>query len=287
MIKYANPDLSSQVYDMWKTVFGDPDSYMQIYFREKYRDENTLVYIQDDKPVSSLQMLPITFTFHHREIDAAYYSGLCTLPECRKKGFMSALIKKSFSELYDRKIPLALLVPQGEELISFYEPYGFVKTFEAGNFMPPLPQNTSDDLTEDYKHFDNFFRNRDMTVQKNIDDFRVVIEEARLFDFPLKKSLPGMARVIDAAKLLQIFAEQNIEKSFSISVVDVMLKHNNVNFVVSNGKLKKSNDKEDVHFDVDASQLAQLLLGFQIDKMTIPARNIFPKKEPILGYMLE
>lgn len=287
MIKYANPDISSQVYDMWKIVFGDSNSYMEIYFREKYRDENTLVYLQNDKPVSSLQMLPVSFTFHNREIDVAYYSGLCTLPEWRNKGFMAALIEKSFTELYNRNIPLAILVPQSEDLISFYEPYGFTKTFDAGNYMPPLPQNACNHLTEEYGLFDKFFRNRDMTVQKTIDEFRVILEEAKLFDFPPKKSLLGMSRVIDAAALLKIFAEQNIEKTFSIKISDDFIEHNNAQYIVTNGNLENSEEEQDIHFDVDVSQLAQILLGFRIEEMATPFPAVFPKKEPLLGYMLE
>ncbi|HBK95633.1 MAG TPA: GNAT family N-acetyltransferase, partial [Porphyromonadaceae bacterium] len=36
---------------MWKTVFGDSDEYMEIYFREKYRNENTLIYFESGKAV--------------------------------------------------------------------------------------------------------------------------------------------------------------------------------------------------------------------------------------------
>lgn len=287
MIKYANSEISLQVYDMWKIVFGDSDLYMEIYFREKYRDENTLVYLQKNTPVSSLQMLPVSFTFHNREIDVAYYSGLCTLPEWRGRGFMAALIEKSFTELYNRNIPLAVLVPQSEDLISFYKPYGFTKTFDAGIYIPPLPQNIDNHLTEEYSLFDKFFRSRDMTVQKTIDEFRVILEEAKLFDFPPKKSLLGMSRVIDAAALLKIFAEQNIEKSFSIKVSDAFIEHNNVQYVVTNGKLEDSEEEQDIHFEVEVSQLAQILLGFRIDEMATPFPAVFPQKKPLLGYMLE
>ncbi|HMM17459.1 MAG TPA: GNAT family N-acetyltransferase, partial [Petrimonas sp.] len=90
MIHYADNTTRQQVYDMWKTVFGDSDEYMEIYFREKYRNENTLIYFESGKAVSSLQMLPFDFSFHGSEIPVAYFSGLCTLPEARKKGFMGA-----------------------------------------------------------------------------------------------------------------------------------------------------------------------------------------------------
>lgn len=287
MIEYANSSMRPHVYQMWKIVFGDPDSYMQLYFREKYRDENTLVFVENNQPVSSLQMLPITFTFHRKEISAAYYSGLCTLPEWRKKGYMAVLIEKSFAELYSKNVPLAILVPQSEELLSFYEPHGFTQTFCAGQYMPPLPRQVDGDLSGSYAQFDVFFRNRDMTVQKSMDDFRVILEEAQLFDFPPKKSLLGMARVINAETLLQIFAQQNSDKIFSIKINDRVLPQNMAQFAVKQGTVIRSNQKETIHFDVDISLLAQLLLGFQTEKLPQPFANIFPQKEPLIGYMLE
>lgn len=117
---------------MWKTVFGDPDAYMDIYFRDKYRNENTLVYIEDGKPVASLQMLPYMFTFCEKEIPIAYISGACTLPAYRGKGYMSALLKQSFQEMRKRNIPLTLLVPQDAGLMEFYAPFGFAQAFDAG-----------------------------------------------------------------------------------------------------------------------------------------------------------
>ena len=87
MIRYADDTNKQQVYDMWKTVFGDPDEYMEIYFREKYRNENTLIYMKDGKAVSSLQLLSYQFTFCEKEIPVIYLSGVSTLPEYRGKGY--------------------------------------------------------------------------------------------------------------------------------------------------------------------------------------------------------
>jgi hypothetical protein len=35
-----------QVWDMWKRCFGDPDDYMELYFRHKYRPEDTLLCME-------------------------------------------------------------------------------------------------------------------------------------------------------------------------------------------------------------------------------------------------
>ena len=64
MIHFADDSTKQAVRDMWKICFGDPDAYMNIYFNHKYRNENTLIYIQDQKPVASLQMLFFNFTFY-------------------------------------------------------------------------------------------------------------------------------------------------------------------------------------------------------------------------------
>lgn len=80
MIKYADNSLAPQVRNMWKTVFDDPDAYMDVYFRDKYRNENTLVYIENDKAVASLQMLPHTFTFAEKKFPQRIFRELARCP---------------------------------------------------------------------------------------------------------------------------------------------------------------------------------------------------------------
>src|SRR5574344_1225148 len=96
MIKLADNSTKGAVWDMWKAVFGDPDSYMELYFRTKYSNDNTLIYFENEKPVASLQMLKFNFTFYGDELPIYYLSGVCTLPEARRKGYMDKLIIESF-----------------------------------------------------------------------------------------------------------------------------------------------------------------------------------------------
>jgi hypothetical protein len=49
MIQFAEDSTKQEVWDMWKKVFGDSDDYMEIYFRHKYRNENTLIYFDNGK----------------------------------------------------------------------------------------------------------------------------------------------------------------------------------------------------------------------------------------------
>ncbi|HBK30110.1 MAG TPA: GNAT family N-acetyltransferase [Porphyromonadaceae bacterium] len=283
MIQYADATVRPQVRRMWKDVFGDTDAFLDLYFRDKYRDDRTLVYIEEGAVVASLQLLPYDFSFCGTEIPAAYYSGVCTLPEARGKGYMSALMKASLFELQRKNIALALLVPAEQELTSFYGSFGFSTTFDAGNIDLPSLKELSGrwpgDLFGAYREFDSWFRANDMTVQKSFDDFRVIMEDSRLFDFPAARSLPGMARVIDAGSLLRIFEKAYPDISIALSITDSLLERNCIEFAA--GKCR------DVPYPVDIAGLAQLLLGYHTSEKAEPLRAAFPEKTPQMHFMLE
>ena len=291
MIEFADDNTKQQVWDMWKTVFGDSDDYMEIYFRTKYKNENTLLYFEGDKAVASLQMLPFDFTFCGVEVPVLYLSGVSTLPDYRKKGYMDQLILKSFEVALDRGYPLMLLVPQEEWLLKFYDKYGFAQTFDPGNeeftLLGDMRELIEHDIQSAYKEFDNHFRKQDVTVQKTFDDFLAIAEEAKLFDYPTKKSLIGMARVIDAEKLLSVFAEQYSEKEFSLEVKDDILHLNNGFYSAVDGKLIKGSTDKINKLQADIRLLAQLLLGYHTSELEEPLKTLFSEKNPQIHYMME
>ncbi|MDR0422047.1 MAG: GNAT family N-acetyltransferase [Proteiniphilum sp.] len=289
MIRFADAATRQQVREMWKTVFDDDDDYMKIYFRRKYRDENTLLYMDGERVAASLQMLPYRFTFCGTEIPVVYLSGVSTLPEYRKRGYMRQLMMRSFEVAVRRDVPLMLLVPQEEGLLGFYERYGFAQAFDAGEAEQPslrgLTAKYPGDLHAAFREFDGLFRRKDMTVQKSFDDFRAIVEEAALYDFPPVRSLTGMARVINAGRLLSIFAGRYGQQSFSISVHDGLIKGNSVIFRVAVGGGDASAAAPTLAADVGV--LAQLLLGYHTSERPEPFNVLFPEKRPQLHFMLE
>lgn len=276
---------------MWKSCFGDPDNYMELYFRDKYRPENTLLYMEGAKAAASLQMLHYRFTFHGAEIPVIYLSGVCTLPAYRRKGYTRALLIEGFREAVRREVPLMFLVPQEKWLVGLYAKYGFALTFDAGTRdLPSLKELVArhpGNMKAAYHEFDRHFRGQDMTVQKTFDDFKTIVEEGALFDFPVKRNLVGMARVIDAGRLLSEFASQNKEVSFNIRVRDELLEHNNRVWAVSGGRAagEMLPGVPDVH--VDIGNLARLLLGYHTATEEAPYPGLFPEKTPAMHFMLE
>ncbi|NLJ01125.1 MAG: GNAT family N-acetyltransferase [Bacteroidales bacterium] len=285
MIQLANNSSRQQVWNMWKRCFGDPDNYMELYFRDKYRPENTLLYMEGTTAVASLQMLDYKFSFHGKEIPVIYLSGVCTLPEYRKRGYTRALLIEGFNVAKRRGVPLMLLVPQEKWLMELYAKYGFARAFDPGTAeLPSLKELMSKhrwNLREAYNEFDRYYRKQDMTVQKTFDDFKAIVDEGALFDFPPKKNLIGMARVIDAQYLLSLFDEGYKGKPFAISVKDELIEENNIALPA------QAEATGHVAIQVDIGDLAQLLLGYHTGEREEPYSKIFPEKSPVMNFMLE
>ena len=291
MIQFADDRTKQQVWDMWKTVFGDPDEYMEVYFGHKYRNEQTLLYMEGEKAVASLQMLPYRFTFCDTEIPVIYLSGVATLPEARKRGYAGQLVIRSLEIAREKDVPLVLLVPQEEGLLQFYDKFGFAKTFDAGtDELPSLKELTEQhagDMRAAYRAFDACFRRKDMTLQKTYSDFQAIVEEARLFDFPQKKKLPGMARIIDAERLCNLFAGRYAHQSFSFVVKDELLEENNGAITLFDGSANTDGYFIEPVLHVEIKELTPLLLGYHTSELEEPLRTIFPEKQPGMHFMLE
>lgn len=96
-----------------------------------------------------------------------------------------------------------------------------------------------------------------------------------------------MARVINAQRLLSLFADQYPQKSFSIAVRDELLKNNNATYTVTDGKVGERHPVTGPTLTVGIRELAQLLLGYHTSEKAEPFNTLFPEKEPQMHFMLE
>ena len=273
MIRFADSKDKPAIRQMWKLCFDDSEEFMDLYFREKYKSENTLVYSCDEKIVSSLQMLPYTITFYGKKIPFYYLSGLCTLPEYRSKGFMKRLIEAAHHEMKKRKIPLAVLIPAEKELFHFYEQFGYEQVFEADEKLIPLKKIlTEHPIIEDaYTVFDLNFQQKDFCVQKTMDDFKTIVDEYKIDGCPPKTNLSGMARIIDAEYLFNLYKESVSASGLKLSLLNL-------------GELSSIKSNE---LKADVRILCRLLFGFKTKELDENFQLLFPERQPIMNLMLE
>lgn len=283
MINFANSKTTKFVRQMWKICFGDNDDYINLYFSKVYNENNTLIYLEGDTITASLQMLPYTINFYGESVPFYYLAGLCTLPEHRRKGYMEQLIFKSYELMKNRNIPLAILIPAEKWLFSFYEKYGFEQISDGSIYELPSIKDILDssvDLQKAYRVFDKTFNTKNLSIQKSYEDFEIIIEDAKLEDFPPKYNLASMAYIIDTEYMLNIYAKKNNTLDFTVQTT------NNLKYHISNGEARLTNTKG-YDFNADNKLLTRLLFGYKTDSLNAPYKNLFPNQQVNINLMLE
>lgn len=96
----------------------------------------------------------------------------------------------------------------------------------------------------------------------------------------------GMARIIHAQKMLDIFAAKYKELDFSIGLTDKQVAGNNGYYLLHNGKCEKvaSPSKTD-HIELTIQQLTQVLLGYRLEEQPECFR-CFADQYPYMSLML-
>lgn len=239
MIRFTNSNDIKPLKKLWKICFGDSDEYIDLHFSEKYKDENTLIYWENNKIVAALYMTPYCFRFYGELIPFYYLAGLSTLSEYRSKGFMSKLIKESFEVMKNRNIPLCGLVPAEEWLFNYYSKYGFTTIFNENDTNINLKEILSNNIEDAFLLFEKQYQQADFTVLKNFEDFKTLVKDLKADNYPIKRNLKGMARAIVPINLLQIYAEKNLDKELAITVEDE-------HYIIENGKVTQGNFSDNI-----------------------------------------
>ena len=126
MIRQGKDTDKETLMQLWKWCFPrDSEDFVRFYFDKVYANEETLVYVEDEQPVASLQMIPFQIKTGENIFLGGYISGAMTHPDYRKKEYMSQLMNASFDEMQKKGYDYTFLIPQEKWLIQMYEKFGF------------------------------------------------------------------------------------------------------------------------------------------------------------------
>ncbi|NDV45439.1 GNAT family N-acetyltransferase [Paludibacter sp. 221] len=290
MIRFADKTTEPEIRRMWEACFDDSPAFVDFYFSEKYRNENTLLYSEGGAAVASLQMIPYQFSFYGEEVSSLYISGACTLPEWRNRGYMGKLLSEAFGAMRKKHIPLSILIPAEDWLYGYYARYGYAAVFEKDEEFIPLKEIISasgGNMDKAYLQFDSLFRNKDFCVQKTKTDFTAIVKDAELDGFPPKSDLSGMARVIDAEKLIGMYAKGYRGNPFSFELQDSAIPDNNGVFHIEGNGLMKFDKGAQFDEKLTVRQLCRLLFGFHLEQLSGDIVTHFQPHSPCMNLMLE
>ena len=131
MVERANKKDFPQLKQMWKTVFCDTDSYIELFFSEFAHINNTYVFRKKGEICAMAYALSAPLiSANGTEIKARYICGIATKKECRNKGMASKLLYKILEDAKAAGVDVCYLIPAEKSLFSYYERFGFTeKTF--------------------------------------------------------------------------------------------------------------------------------------------------------------
>ena len=367
MICYADNVLKKEVIHIWKACFpNDSEDFINFYFKDKYKNENTLVYLEEGKAIACLQMLPYRMTFYSDTILTAYISGAATLPEHQNKGIMKKLLRFAFDEMDKKNIPLSTLIPQEQWLIRFYEKIGYEMAFYYNELQIQPTKSSNQNLDKSiqiktienqelktaYTYYAQHLSKTQLCIQKSFDDFKAICilyqlengqillayknntligigfvneenemitvkdlftsdnhvrntmleyiritypqkeikyqQPANINDIKLDK---GMARIINAESLLQLYAKAHPDFSFTIIIKDNDRANNNKHFEIKTGQcntlpIPAQQYQNQIHIETDIKNLCKIIMGQDIHPYFKEKKNILHPL-PYMNLMLE
>ena len=108
---------------LWKEGFKDDDKYIDFFFSNRFKPENTFVYMENGSPVSMASVFNAKLYLNSVFLPAGYIYAVTTLPVHQGKGFSTAILEH-INKIY----PTTFLVPLAGAL-NFYEKRGFTPAF--------------------------------------------------------------------------------------------------------------------------------------------------------------
>lgn len=100
-----------------------------------------------------------------------------------------------------------------------------------------------------------------------------------------KGDILGMARIINAEKMLQIYATQHPELELSFNLVDNFIEENNAFYSMKSGKIKRGETTE-TSLKISIQQLTQGLMGYKVEQLPKEI-SALSKQSPYMSLMLD
>ncbi|MFC2674435.1 MAG: GNAT family N-acetyltransferase, partial [Prevotella melaninogenica] len=171
----------------------------------------------------------------------AYISGVSVREEYRKQNMGNNLMSQAHFRLYHKDVVFASLIPAEEWLYDWYSRCGYTR-----NITCTLPPADVDNM--DFSTFDRWQRAKDCVLLHDEEGFDIIKEDYRISqsiepDACVEmKDIPGMIRIINAEKALQLFANHHPEHTENIRVYnDSDIPMNNIYFEIKHGHVVRTN----------------------------------------------
>ena len=151
-IRYAVKKDLENIKDIWNYCFGDEEAFVNYYFNNKYKPENTIIIEENDELMSSLQLNQYKINLNNKVYDTSYIVGVSTYPNARGKGYMKDIMDFSLNELYKKQQLVSLLMPIDYRL---YKKYGYEHCYDQLEYKLNIEELKQFKIAGDFEKINN------------------------------------------------------------------------------------------------------------------------------------
>jgi predicted acetyltransferase len=124
MITTATKRMIPELKKLWKLCFHDEDNYIDFYYKNRFIEKETLVYLMKEKVVAMLTIMPGFVVHHKSQQPVRYVYAVATHPDHRRHGYSAALLEYA-NETSGNDYVGTFLVPASQSLFRYYEALGY------------------------------------------------------------------------------------------------------------------------------------------------------------------
>ena len=151
-IRYAIEKDLENIKDIWNYCFGDEEGFVNYYFDNKYKPENTILIEENDELMSSLQLNQYKVNLNNKIYDTSYVVGVSTYPNARGKGYMKDMMDFALNELYKKDQLVSLLMPIDYKL---YKKYGYEHCYDQIEYKLNIEELKQFKIVGDFEKITN------------------------------------------------------------------------------------------------------------------------------------
>lgn len=116
--------------EIWKHCFGDEERYIDFYFKNRYKESDTLVLLYEGEISAMLTMIPIqVVTPEQHTFPSAMLYAIATDPMFQSLGLATEIMNYSHEYLGQNNKAFSILVPAVKSLFGFYHKRNYHEGF--------------------------------------------------------------------------------------------------------------------------------------------------------------
>ncbi len=131
ILTMAQNSMQPELRNILKVCFNEKDEAIDLLFKEKFNENNTVVCIEDGKIVSAAYIFDNYIVYNKKKLPSCYMYAVATLPEYQGKGFMRKLLKYAEDISKENGKFFSTLYPATTSLYDFYEKLGYKYFFKT------------------------------------------------------------------------------------------------------------------------------------------------------------